>query len=91
MDWRRIEVDDGENAGQHWERLTIGPFEIDVFPPWADDDTWHVIITASADELVDFPANSEKHAKKNALTWLGINLVRWAEKVKEARETLGDG
>ena len=93
MNWQRIEVEDGPDAGEHWLSGEIGPFQIDIYPPWGSDDyfEWHLCISTGADEVLEDAAVSELDAKRKALGWLNAKFRDWQDEIDSAMAKLPAG
>lgn len=93
MNWKRIEVEDGPDAGEHWLQGNIGPFQIEIFPPWQSDDynEWHLVVNTGADDLVEDVAMSEADAKRAALGWLNRKLRDWQDEIDSGMAAIPAG
>lgn len=97
MNWKRIEVEDGPDAGEHWLQGNIGPFQIDIYPPWGDEDyfedsfEWYFCINTGADDVVEDIATSEADAKRKALGWLNRQFREWQDELDSAMAAIPAG
>lgn len=86
MNWERITVEDGTDVAQ-WMVGRVGPFEIEIWPPWDSDETdadeWLLVVTAagSREELLEDVAESKADAKRKALGWLNRQFRDWQDDI----------
>jgi hypothetical protein len=89
MNWQTIEVEDGPDAGDFWLKATVGPFEIDVFPPDREGEEWYFTVSAAgADDIVEGYADDRNGAQRKALFWLANECVGWRAECNKALELM---